>query len=617
MGFDTTVRNCDIGYRSMKASFLMRFRTEAIDVAAASLLDDSIVIKDHFSWRKDRHNAILEFVGAMSGSPVAEFTNKTGKRLIITKDRSVPPRAVTEAVHQTINLLNNGGYSSMGLMFAPDIRISISSAQQRFPIQVPKLGTIIFDSRDLSEEGSASYRYEYFGEGRTKRQAFLALKYFVKDLGLPHEILGEIGSDIRHVGDVISAYYQIPFLCYDPKAFVRLPGSPTLRFIDSVRGKKHYSETTREKSLIRAVWPDVSNGRISGVFNFVQELAQRVPHQVILQAIVGHDVGKIDQSGSHPEVGADYFESKGFLRSWKLEGKKQEVETYRLIIKNVIRHHLVLGGICMGEYSLMCLYDMFTEDDMLKIIAAGQMGLYIDTLTLMTACDMAGQKKAMVPITKRLEDIEELRDIMSNIILRSTEMDGRSKDHIFQRLLDLAVRRSMDRLCRYLGSDDQMLDVNTEGGYDRFYGRKLYEALNRCRLSIKDKKRLSKFLALVQSFPYSAKAMNYVLWKREQGLDQLKVIMDEEDVANENAILFLLYLSKKLNDGDLDGNKLIVIHFVNESGKVFMGERDNINRHPDYIEAFKRGIDKGESSFPSVIVEHEGSGIVMKIRLVP
>jgi len=627
MEFGSLVRSCDIGYRYAKAAVLSRFRGEDIDVAAASLLSRNIVIKEYSPWRWDKNEEgkrwsrdykkeLKEFVASMSDPAITEFTRRTGKRLILTKGDIVHPISVIEAIQRTIEIIDDGGYNSMGLIFPRDIHISVTADSQRFPIVVSKNGEISFTSFELGFQKTVhrNRNEQDPNEAFTKRIAIWHLGFLLEDLGLSRNVLKPIVGDLRHVRDVISAYFQIPFLCYDPRTFIGLPDRSSLRFIDSVRGKRHYPDTRAEKSLIRTVWPGVSHERVSRNFDFVRKLAWQVPHTAMLQAIVGHDVGKIDRSGSHPEVGAEYFKSQHFMGSWGLKVGPAVYDAYWLIVKNVVRHHLMPGGISMGEYSFMCLYDVLTEDEMVKIIASGHINVFIDALTLLTACDMAGQKKAMMPLNQRIEDIAELNTILKVIFSGMRDMAEENKEYLFKELLRLSMRRSMLRLCGYLGADDQMLDVNTEGGYESFYGRKLREAFSRLKMSREEKRRLNKFLALASSFPYSARPISFILWKgNEEDPDNPSYITDERSEVNENAIKFLSFLAGQVGNEVLESNKLITVCFADESGKILKGEKDNIIKHPELIRALKMSIDAGERHYPTIVVERNIDKVLVKI----
>lgn len=614
MEIATFLKNCLMESRYAKASFFTAVRSKGIDEHVEDLLGQGIVIENQSVWSKHSRGDVMDFVDAMNRHKVSDFLSTNQQKLFITKDKDVPPSAVKFAVLKTMGIIKECGYKAMGLLFSPEINLVVTSGQE-FTARVPRKGTIIFDKRDLGEETLKGHRHLYFGEHRTQLEALKEIDQFSHQMGLPIGLDESFVRDMKHIRDVIMAYYQIPFLCYNPGTFVQITKHSRMWYVDRfLVGRGKYDDTQSEKSFVRLVWPAVSERRIRGNFRYLQDLASRVPYQLMLQSIVCHDIGKINPSGSHPEVGAEYFDKKGFLRGWKLDGSKEEVQVYRLIIKNIIRHHLVPGGISMGEYSLMCLYDMFTEDEMVKILAAGNIDLFIDALTLLTACDMAGQKKAMMPLNKRIEDAAELNAVLKGILHGLLDMTEENKEYLFKMLLQYSVRRSMFRLYGYLGADDQMLDVNTEGGYESFYGKKLQEAFARLKMSREEKHRLDKFLALASSFPYSAKPISFILWKgNENDLDNPGQLTGERSEVNENALRFLSFLAGQVGNEVLQSNTLITVCFADENGKILKGEKDNIIKHPELIKALKRAIEAGERYYPGIIVERKVDMVLVKI----
>ena len=106
----------------------------------------------------------------------------------------------------------------------------------------------------------------------------------------------------------------------------------------------------------------------------------------------------------------------------------------------------------------MIIEKMAKEKEILEIISSGRVNEFIDNLTLLTACDIAGQS-GFIPLNSRIENLEIYNRFLKKIFRKIIKydkgngeyyVDEDGKDQFYE-----ALRISMDlnretRLCRNL-----------------------------------------------------------------------------------------------------------------------------------------------------------------------
>jgi hypothetical protein len=173
-----------------------------------------------------------------------------------------------------------------------------------------------------------------------------------------------------------------------------------------------------------------------------------------------------------------------------------------------------------------------------------------------------------------------------------------------------------------LGHQDDNLDINTNKGYV-LYQNKLKEAFDKMKVSLDDRDMFLEFFALLRSFPYSGVPLNHMLWNISGGVGTAKKLGDME--VNENAIRFLIYLSKRFYSflsESLWGKTLLekikrnrgfifTANFLNKNGKPIR----SVKKNRADIEKFVRMVNEGEDDFPRVGFYHDENMLSMNVSL--
>jgi hypothetical protein len=564
---------------------------------AVKLKQDNIILKNLQTWKGQDIRDIREFSEAMNNSGIVSILKEREQKIFVTKDNDVTAQAVTDAIRNTVSILD---VRSTLLPFPgnktywPEINISLSH-QNEFPMCIFQKGSISFNPAYLSMAGPE-------GLNIIKEKGRELACGILKKQGLP--VSDYIKTTLPHVNDVFTAYYQIGSVYYD-QGFMFNP-----------------KEIRKQKGLLRLFDERVSENRIIHNINFLKELYVKVPNELIIPTINKHDIGKaISGEENHAVMGVKLLEKDD-----PIEGSTEQDHILRLILKNSVRHHLVPSGVSsLGEYSLLCLYDIFEEPEISEIIASGKVNLFIDNLTLLTACDVAGQKK-FVPLNRKIEDLaifnRHLKKIFSKIVKADDDtysfyVDEEGKKYFYSELTKLAQRTSETRICHYLSGQDGNLDARTNDSYS-FYLNKLKETFSRMNISSDDRNALVAFFAMLKSFPYSGMPLNYILWSDQGEADAGEKLEDVK--INENAIRFLVYLSKtfflyfsKDLEEQLKEDRMfnITAGLFKQSGKPI----HNIKRHSAFIRNFKAMINDGVSCFPKVTFIAGEKNISLKIYL--
>lgn len=592
----------------IKAKISKRFEPKGINKYIVQLKKDNIILKNLSTWKGISEEDMYWHFKRMYDDGIVAKLKSQKQRIIIIKDTGASAATVLHAIEIAFSIMqgNSGSLPSRyikvqsiqspefvtyvsrgpydtgepGLLPFPKESIKLSkinmyvSSKDDFSIYSPKKGKILFGINCRSLIGPmTSSDIEIEG---------VCLTANILDIKYGNYFAEYYRRQFDHVHDMLFSYFQIGSIYYDQN------------FICSSM------KIRDQKGLARLYSEGVSTERIINNIKFLKKTYLRIPHEIITKSIFLHDIGKAipEEEASHAEISAELIEQYLHLQQkWSL-GMDQMSQ--RIAI-NTIKHHLILGGISLGEYSLVCLYDIFQEEEIKKIIASGKINEFIDNLTLLTACDIAGRVE-YTPLNRRIEDLvfisQFLKSNLSKILKKDKAskeyyMDEEGKDRFHWELSRLAEMTSELRLCRYLSGQDENRDVNTNNGYE-FYRKKLRDAL--VNISWQDRDTLIKFFALLKSFPYSGAILNRILWKNQENAETGEKVKGPE--ISKNAINFLVDLSKEffssLSEASLekiekDKDFVVTANLINRNGEPIQNVADNYGDIKEFVKMINEG----------------------------
>lgn len=588
-------RKLDHYARRITVKSLRCFHPGRASKYTSQLKDVGITIKNKSDW-KGQTGEIRQLVCEMRNSDLEKKLNSQKQRFLLTKDQDALAVDVMDAVyHAMLELEYKASMFPNPKTNMPIINLVVSS-KYTMPMFMPNEKTMIF-----------SKGYHSLTEGpQTKEQGWGIVKGTLSNLKLSLSDFRDLY--LPHVNDVISAYQQIGLIYYEPRV------------------KYSSEEVKKQEGFLRLFDPGVSGRRIKNNIRFLKEIYPGIPYKVILPTMIFHDLGKmnLEEEASHPEISVKWLEEDDSRESQGSYKKSYLLDDISwLIVKNSVRYHLVPGGISLGEYSLMSIYDIFEGKELSDIISSGRVNEFIDNLTLLTACDIAGQKKH-IPMNRMIEDLAVLNRFLKGIFQKVIKKDkagnkyfmdeeGRTRFHV--ELKRLAERASEIRLCRYLSSQDDNRDVNTNSGYG-LYLKKLRNAFDEMNISRQDRESALKFFALLKSFPFSGAPLNRILWNNQEGSETGKKLIDLK--ISENAVLFLINFSKAfflyLSDALLkkieqEKDFIVTANLLKENGKPIRSVKKN---NAD-IERFVKMISEGQ--FPTFSFHADEKTISINISL--
>jgi len=584
--------------RRAKVEVFRFFHPGRLDKQIAQIKKNNIILKNRSSWTGRDIAEVKKLVNSMTETGVINELKAENQRIFVTRENGVKIESVTNAINEATSVIR--GQSLLlpfqkGKVKMENIDLRISS-KQGVPMYTPKKGTMIFGIKHPSKSA-------VLGLSKTQEEGFEEVSRIIEKQQLPQSDYKSL--HLPHVNEVITAYYQIGAIFHD-------------------QGLIFGSEEIKEqKGFLRLFDKGVFAGRIKQNLRFLKSIYLSTPYEVIIPTIVFHDIGKIkpEEEASHPEVSAKLLEKDDSLeKSLGLD------HVSWLIMKNSIKHHLVPGGISLGEYSFMSMYDIFQESEVGEIIYSGRVNEFIDTLTLLTACDIAGQGK-FIPLNRKIEDLAVFNHFLKEALHKAISIDENTGNYILdengrnyfhKKVLKFMGKTSETRLCRYLCGQDDNLDINTNFGYWT-YRHKLKEAFNKMGVSKEDKNMLMDFFAMLKSFPYSGLPIHRLLWNLHGGSKTAGKLEDME--INENAVNFLIHLARRFfryRDRDLllksikqDKDFIITANLLRADGKPI----HSIKKYNDEVEKLVNMINEGKGSFPEIEISEGEKTILINVSM--
>ena len=555
---------------------------------ADQLKQHNITLKNLPAWKGHNRDEIREFSSEIIKLADLHLDKENGQKLIIIKGVDTPAQTVLKAVESTFLLLQGGSYLPFPSekIYWPVIDLHFHE-ENELPMCVVRKGSIFFNNSHPDVPLPLEYQ-NVKDNGYERVSKILKREVYDKqtrkdDKAYKKDLNQYMGMHKGHVYDMLDSYFQIGPIYYDDK----------FRFTSD--------DVQKQKGLLRLFDEKVYWKRRRDNIEFLKNLQQAVPEKLATGTMSCHDMGKfrLGDGMFHAAAGAEFLKDADYIQ----ELFKMDRITW-LIMKNSVLHHMCFSGIGLGEYSLMSIYDMFDNPEMKEIITAGKVNLFIDNLTLLTACDIAGQT-AFIPLNRKIEDLADLNKYLHNIFDKAAHRIGSSDmyymepndwKYLYVHLNKLTYEMSSTRICNYLAGQDSNLDVNTNGGYS-FYLDMLNAALEEMKVSSDAQKALVNFFAMLKSFPYSGKPLHSILCDNLGGNMQI----------NKNAIRFLLQLSSQFFEYfsstietklKKEGVFHITAGLYGENGKPIHTQEN----YEGYIENFKKLINDRESPYVDFVV---------------